>query len=193
MQIILHFFTLFLHFSAKIGAFVFIPPCADDIFFSPKPCQNQPKTTPKPSHKTTQDPSQNHARASPKPCGVCASVVGLIVPSFLGAFRHSSGAAEPFGVKHLAARPRFSEPRRRAECSRNYYRLLRRASSAWRSGLVSRGCPAFGRWRGGSHPEIPAAGNLPRFCRPAWAARPLNQPNAQITTHAFLPRTMPPH
>ena len=42
MQIILHFFTFFLHFSAKIGAFLFIPPCSAHTYHKPQPPQNQP-------------------------------------------------------------------------------------------------------------------------------------------------------
>lgn len=99
MQIKLHFFTLFLHFSAKIGAFLFIPPNTLHAQLNLQPPQNHPKTIPK-----------HHAKTIPKPFGVSSSVVGLIVPSFLGAFLAALGAAIPFGVKHHAARPRFARP-----------------------------------------------------------------------------------
>mgnify|MGYP006923204015 CR=1 FL=1 len=43
MQYFLHFFTFFLHFSAKIGAFLFIPPNTPHTHLQPQPSQTQPK------------------------------------------------------------------------------------------------------------------------------------------------------
>lgn len=59
---------------------------------------------------------------------------------------------------------------------------------AWYLGAA----PPLGGGAAGPNPEIPAAGNLPRFCRPARAARPLYPPNARFITNAFFPRLYPP-
>ena len=85
------------------------------------------------------------------------------MPSFLGAFLAALGAAEPFGVKHHAARPPFGRPVDVPNVAENYYRLLSRASSAWRAGLGARRCPAFGRQRGGSQPRAPRGGKPTAF------------------------------
>ena len=151
-----------------------------------------------PSSTTTPQPPQNHPKRPRKiqPKAIRSQFLGRranrallprCVPSFCRSRRAircetpcgtPSPLASPVGVPSVA--------KITIGCCVEHRPL---GGPAWYLGAA----PPLGGGAAGPIPEIPAAGNLPRFCRPAWAARPLNPPNAQIIAHAFLLRIKPPN
>lgn len=179
MQYLLHFFTFFLHFSAKIGAFLFIPPNTLHTHLQPQPPQNHPKRPRKSQPKAMRSVFLGR-RAN-------RALLPRCVPSFCRS-RRAIRCETPCGTPAPLARPVGvpSVAEITIGCCVEHRPL---GGPAWYLGAA----PPLGGGAAGPNPEIPAAGNLPRFCRPARAARPLYPPNARFITHAFLPRTNPPN
>ena len=102
MQYFLHFFTFFLHFSAKIGAFLFIPPNTPHTHLQPQPSQTQPKRPRKSQPKAMRSVFLGR-RAN-------RALLPRCVPSFCRS-RRAIRCETPCGT------PSLRSPRRRAECS----------------------------------------------------------------------------